>query len=140
MSCFHVANEWVGEWLLRRTDNTMAKIKPRSTKHTHKTKDRVTRTPLKTGGELMWYGSVSSSCSTSGTGYPFGIFKLCLRFLSQDEVRFVALINGIILAIKSLLNFVFNVLFSRCEWVSRWMIVVYAVIGNEVWWGFCHSR
>jgi hypothetical protein len=28
-------------------------IKQRSTKHTHKTKDRVTRTPLKTGGELM---------------------------------------------------------------------------------------
>ena len=31
---------------------------------THKTKDRVTRTPLKTGGEL-W--KVNSSCSTSGT-------------------------------------------------------------------------
>jgi hypothetical protein len=31
----------------------------RSTKHTHKTKDRVTRTPLKTGGELR--------CSTSRT-------------------------------------------------------------------------
>jgi hypothetical protein len=35
----------------RRTDNTMAKKigqndKQRSTKHTHKTKDRVTRTPL----------------------------------------------------------------------------------------------
>ena len=27
------------------------KDKQRSTKHTHKTKDRVTRTPLKTGGE-----------------------------------------------------------------------------------------
>jgi CRISPR/Cas system endoribonuclease Cas6 (RAMP superfamily) len=26
----------------------------RSTKHTHKTKDRVTRTPLKIGGELRW--------------------------------------------------------------------------------------
>ena len=26
----------------------------RSTKHTHKTKDRVTRNPLKTGGELRW--------------------------------------------------------------------------------------
>jgi len=26
------------------------KYKQRSTKHTHKTKDRVTRTPLKTGG------------------------------------------------------------------------------------------
>ena len=31
--------------------------KQRSTKHTHKTKDRVTRTPLKTGGELrVWHG------------------------------------------------------------------------------------
>ena len=29
------------------------KDKQRSTKHTHKTKDRVTRTPLKTGGELI---------------------------------------------------------------------------------------
>ena len=28
------------------------KDKLRSTKHTHKTKDRVTRTPLKIGGEL----------------------------------------------------------------------------------------
>jgi hypothetical protein len=41
--------------------------KKRSTKHTHKTKDRVTRIPLKTGGELMWSGRESSSCSTSGT-------------------------------------------------------------------------
>ena len=29
-----------------------------STKHTHKTKDRVTRTPLKTGGELRSSGRV----------------------------------------------------------------------------------
>ena len=36
----------------------------RSTKHTHKTKDRVTRTPLKTGGELRCSGRVGSSCST----------------------------------------------------------------------------
>ena len=34
---------------------------------TPKTKDRATRTPLKTGGEFMCSGSVSSSCSTSGT-------------------------------------------------------------------------
>ena len=40
--------------------------KKRSTKHTHKTKDRVIRIPLKTGGELMWSGTVSCSCSTSG--------------------------------------------------------------------------
>jgi len=42
--------------------------KQRSTKHTYKTKDRVTRTPLKTGGELRCSGRVSGSfCSTSGT-------------------------------------------------------------------------
>ena len=54
----------------RRTDNTKVKVqqdKQRSTKHTHKTKDRVTRTPLKTGGDLMCSGRVGSSCSTSGT-------------------------------------------------------------------------
>jgi hypothetical protein len=43
------------------------KDKQRSTKHTHKTKDRATRTPLKTGGELRCSGRVSSSCSISGT-------------------------------------------------------------------------
>jgi len=37
------------------------KDKQRSTKHTHKTKDRVPRTPLKTGGELRCSGMVSSS-------------------------------------------------------------------------------
>ena len=52
-----------------RTDNTMAKRK--STKNDrqniYKTKDPVTRTPLKIGGELGCSGSVSSACSTSGT-------------------------------------------------------------------------
>jgi len=43
------------------------KDKQRSTTHTYKTKDRVTRTPLKTGRELRCSGRVSSSCSTSGT-------------------------------------------------------------------------
>ena len=56
----------------RRTDNTMAKRKvqkdkQRSAKYTYKTKDRVTRTPLKTGDELRSSGRVSSSCSTSDT-------------------------------------------------------------------------
>jgi hypothetical protein len=43
------------------------KAKQRSTKHTYKTKDRVTRIPLKTGGELRCSGRVSSFCSTSDT-------------------------------------------------------------------------
>jgi hypothetical protein len=38
-----------------------------STKYTYKTKDRVTRIPLKTGVELRCSGRVNSSCSTSGT-------------------------------------------------------------------------
>ena len=42
------------------------KDKQRSTKHAYKTKDRVTRTPPKTRGELRCSGKVSSSCSTSG--------------------------------------------------------------------------
>ena len=57
----------------RRTNNTMAKKKTykrrkqRSTKHSYKTKDRVTRTPLKTGGEHRCSGRVGSSYCTSDT-------------------------------------------------------------------------
>ena len=56
----------------RRIDNTMAKrkrTKGQTTikKHTYKTKDGVTRTPLKTEAELGCPGRISSSCSTSGT-------------------------------------------------------------------------
>jgi hypothetical protein len=40
------------------------KDKQRSTKHSYKTKDRVT---LKTGVELRCSGRVGSYCSTSGT-------------------------------------------------------------------------
>ena len=43
----------------------------RSTKQIYKTKDRVTQTPLKTGGELRCSRRVSSSCSTSGTRRDF---------------------------------------------------------------------
>jgi hypothetical protein len=36
-----------------RVTRTPVNNKQRSTKHTHKTKDRVTRTPVKNGGELI---------------------------------------------------------------------------------------
>jgi hypothetical protein len=39
----------------------------RSTKRTHKTKDRVTRTALKTGGVFRCSERISTSCFTSGT-------------------------------------------------------------------------
>ena len=41
--------------------------KQRSTKHTYITKNRVTRTPLKTEGELRCSGRISISWSTSDT-------------------------------------------------------------------------
>ena len=47
----------------------MAKIKSTNNdlqNTTQKTKDRATRTLLKTGGELGWSGRVGSSCSTGG--------------------------------------------------------------------------
>jgi hypothetical protein len=44
----------------KRTNNNLQNI-------TYKTKDRVTRTTLKTGDELRCSGRVSSSCSTSDT-------------------------------------------------------------------------
>ena len=43
------------------------KDKQRSIKHTHKTKDPVTRTPLKNRGELRCSGRGNRSCSTSDT-------------------------------------------------------------------------
>jgi hypothetical protein len=44
----------------KRTHNCLQTI-------TQKTKDRVTRIPLKTGDEIWCTGKVSSSCSTCGT-------------------------------------------------------------------------
>jgi len=51
----------------RQHDGQKKKDKQRTRKHTYKTKDRVTRTPVKTGGELMCSGRVTSACSTSDT-------------------------------------------------------------------------
>ena len=61
----------------RRTDNAMAKWKNTKGQKkndlqnihfcTYKTKDRVTRNPLKTGGEIRCSGRVISSCSTNDT-------------------------------------------------------------------------
>jgi len=55
--------EQTSQWPKERVQND----KQRSTKHTHKTKDRVTWTSIKIRGELRCSGRVSTSCSTSGT-------------------------------------------------------------------------
>ena len=51
----------------RQHNDQKKKDKQRSIKHTHKAKDRVTRTLLKTGGELRCSGMIGCSYSTSGT-------------------------------------------------------------------------
>jgi len=62
---------WRGVWRYQREVirirkwSKVQKDKPRSTNHTNKTKDQVTRTLLKTWGELRCSERVSSSCSTS---------------------------------------------------------------------------
>ena len=60
-------NPYIEEQTTQWPKEKVQKDKQRSTKHTHKTKNRVTRTALKTGGELRCSGRLSSSCSTSGT-------------------------------------------------------------------------
>jgi hypothetical protein len=52
----YIEKEQTTQW----SKEKVQKDQQRSTKHTYKTEDRVTRTPLKPG-------RVSSSCSTSGT-------------------------------------------------------------------------
>jgi hypothetical protein len=55
----YIEEEQTTQW----PNEKVQKDKQWSTKHAHKTKDRATRTPLKTGGELRCSGRVSSSCS-----------------------------------------------------------------------------
>ena len=55
----YIAEEQTTQWPKEK----LQKDKQRSTKHTHKSKDRAARTPLKPGGELMCFGMVGT-CGT----------------------------------------------------------------------------
>jgi hypothetical protein len=52
-------------FLLVKLKSSLRNLYGRHIKHTYKTEDRVTRTPLKIGGELRCSGRVGSSCSSS---------------------------------------------------------------------------
>ena len=54
-------NPYIEEQTTQWPKEKVQKDKQRSTKHTYKTKDRVTRTPLKTGSELRCSGRIGSS-------------------------------------------------------------------------------
>jgi hypothetical protein len=81
----------------------LQKDKQRSTKHTYTTKDRVTRTPLKTGGELrsppmtMTYHRACNYINTTGvtsgarTAYPSGEHEFTSRFRGVRVTRSLVL-------------------------------------------------
>ena len=73
----YIEEKQTTQWPKEKVQND----KQRSTKHTHKTKDRVTRTPLKTEGELRCSRTgapevVSSSYSTSGSHRVYLVTKI----------------------------------------------------------------
>jgi hypothetical protein len=59
----YIKEEPTTQWPKKKVQND----KQRPKKHTYKVKDRVTRTPLKTGGEVRCSRRVSNSYSTSDT-------------------------------------------------------------------------
>jgi len=74
--------------------------KQRSTKHTHETKDRVTQTPLKTGGELRCSGRVSSSWSTSGTRRDNLVTNPVIRWMRKGPGNVYDKWNNLCLSVK----------------------------------------
>ena len=61
----YIEEEQTTQW----SKEKVQKDKQQSTKHTYKTKDRVTRTTLKTGGELSCCGRVSESKFTNNKSF-----------------------------------------------------------------------
>jgi hypothetical protein len=59
----YIEEEQTTQW----PKDKVQKDKQQSTKHTYKTKDGVTRTPLITEGEFRYSRRISSSCSTTNT-------------------------------------------------------------------------
>jgi hypothetical protein len=63
----------------------------RSTKHKHKSTDRVTQTSIKTGGVLRCSGRVRSSCSNSGT---HRVNLATIPVINEEEDRKVITTSG----------------------------------------------
>jgi hypothetical protein len=100
------------------------KDKQRSTKHTHKTKDRVTRTPIETRCELRCSGRVSISCSTSGTRRVTNVVRY--RWNHVASLLSVA-VSMLLLHVNSLLFFMW-LLHVNC------FVVFYVIATREL---FC---
>ena len=95
----YIEEEQTTQW----SKENKQKDKQRSIKHTYKTKDRVTRTPLKTGGKLRFSGRVRSFCFKSGTSRvnlvttPYHVsfhnkLNKCLKFDNVNELHISCLL------------------------------------------------
>ena len=93
----------------RQHNGQKKKEKQRSVKHTHKTKDRLTRIPLKTGGELRCSRRVSSSCSTSGTRSYKPRDKWWMRTESGFPMPYVVILCAL-------------------DWVERWLFDLHNLV------------
>ena len=82
----YIEEEQTAQW----PKETAQKDKQRSTKHTYQNKNRVTRTPLKTGGELRCSGRVSSSCTISDTVVIVWVYQDTTVFTMTSRFRFTA--------------------------------------------------
>jgi hypothetical protein len=80
------------------------KYKQLSTKHTYKTKDRVTRTPLRTGGELKCSEKVSNSCSTSDTRHVNLVYFFQLIRYSRACGSYQDFLDRLLLLTRKLVN------------------------------------
>ena len=60
-------NPYIVEQTTQWSKERVQRDKQQSTQHTYKSKDRVRRSPLNTGGELRSSGRVNSSCSPCDT-------------------------------------------------------------------------
>ena len=113
-----------------------------STKHTYKTKDRVTWTPLKTRSELRCSGRVSSSCSTSDT-HRVNLVKNLVISHEWGEDREVLTTSGTYqwsfvtqkIHITDHGQVTGNFITCRCEWSAPFFVIYKA--GHEptpYWW------
>jgi hypothetical protein len=147
MSCENEHRAGIRELFLKQRNGQTKKDKQRSTKHTHKSKDRVTRIPVKTGSEHRCSGRVSSSCSTIINRKVFTVFHLggslhvvffvhmCVNvmkdrhktpFLAADFTRWgdVQDVYWLLTELSSPDGGKINMLFSmylQISWVSEWV-------------------
>jgi hypothetical protein len=125
------------------------KEKQRSTKRTYKTKDRVTRTPLKTRGELRGSGRVSSSCYTREMQSKYGNSERNMSLYSSANIKTmgslveqelliilcVVFCRSLFVFLSFLLTIVFSVLWCTA---SDYPFYIFILLLNMAWW--CCNR